>query len=70
MFGLWLAISGLFFGTICSYFAKKYDRFPKNWFLVGFISGPLGLLIIVLLQKLNEGNLSMEDGNGTILEAN
>lgn len=70
MLGLWLAISGLFFGTICSYIAKKHDRFPKNWFLVGFITGPLGLLMIILLPKLNEDNLSIEDGNRTILGAN
>lgn len=70
MLGLWLAISGLFFGTICSNIARKYGRFPKNWFLFGFITGPLGLLIIIFLPKLNSGNLSIEDNNVTILGAN
>ncbi|MDQ7816317.1 MAG: hypothetical protein RDU14_04780 [Melioribacteraceae bacterium] len=70
MLGLWLALSGLFFGTLCSYIAKKYDRFPKNWFLVGFISGPLGLLLIILLSKLNEDELSIEESIRTMLGAN
>jgi uncharacterized membrane protein len=70
MLGLWLAISGLFFGTLCSYIAKRYDRFPKNWFLVGFITGPLGLLMIILLPKLSENDLTIEEYNGTMQGAN
>lgn len=54
MLGLWLAILGLVFGSLCAYHAKKQERYTKNWFLIGFVSGPIGLLVINLLPKLTE----------------
>lgn len=54
MLGLWLAISGLIFGSLCAYYAKKQERYTKNWFLIGFVSGPIGLLILKVLPQLKE----------------
>lgn len=67
MLGLWFAISGLIFGSLCSITAKKQDRFPKNWFLIGFVSGPIGLILINLLPRLknelgNESPVLSMDG--------
>lgn len=64
MLGLWLAILGLVFGSLCAFHAKKQERYTKNWFLIGFVSGPIGLLIIYLLPKLNEG---IENNENAIL---
>lgn len=64
MLGLWLAILGLVFGSLCAFHAKKQERYTKNWFLIGFVFGPIGLLIIYLLPKLNEG---IENNKNAIL---
>lgn len=56
MAGLFIAITGLVFGIICSRTAMKFDRFPKNWFLIGFISGPVGLLMLYILTRIKSGN--------------
>lgn len=56
MTGLLFAISGLVFGSLCSKAAMKYDRFPKNWFLIGFISGPVGLLMLYIISRIKSGN--------------
>lgn len=66
MIGLWLAISGLIFGSLCSYAAKKQERFTKNWFLIGFVSGPIGLLVLNILPRLNEEFENIEDDHSLL----
>jgi hypothetical protein len=66
MIGLWLAISGLIFGALCSYSAKKQERFTKNWFLIGFILGPIGLLIINILPRLRDEIENIESNNSLL----
>ncbi len=64
---LLIAILGLLFGSLCSIQAKKKNRFTKNWFLTGFLTGPIGLTLISFLPNLNQhekrenNNLAQED---------
>ncbi|MEW6194341.1 MAG: hypothetical protein AB1521_04185 [Bacteroidota bacterium] len=63
---LLLSIGGLIFGALCSIYAKKKNRYAKNWFLAGFVAGPIGLIIISILPSLDDqettvGNLSEEN---------
>ncbi len=51
---LLLAIAGLIFGTLCSVYAKKKNRYAKNWFLTGFVAGPIGLMLISILPDIND----------------
>ncbi len=54
MFGFWFAITGLFFGTLCSYFAKKKNRNREEWFTIGVIFSVVGFFLIALLPKISE----------------
>lgn len=51
---LLIATLGLLFGSLCSIQAKKKNRFTKNWFLTGFLTGPIGLTLISFLPNLNQ----------------
>lgn len=42
----------LFFGLITSHFAKKRGRNSFGWFLIGLFLGLLGMLLVLLLPKV------------------
>ncbi|HOI28889.1 MAG TPA: hypothetical protein PLZ15_03945 [Melioribacteraceae bacterium] len=67
MAGLFIAITGLVFGTLCSKAAIKFDRFPKNWFLIGFISGPIGLAMLYIIARIKSGDYEAGVLDRTIL---
>lgn len=67
MTGLYFSIIGLIFGSLCSYKAKKNEYCTKNWFLVGFVLGPLGLIIINLRQTFNR---NLKTNESSILSMN
>lgn len=52
------AIVFLIFGVVCSDLAKKRQAGHNGaWFVVGFCLGPLGLGLVLLTHKLQEGDL-------------
>lgn len=51
---LLIAILGLLFGMLCAIQAKKKNRFTKNWFLTGFVTGPIGFMLISIMPDLSE----------------
>ena len=48
----------LVFGVVCQDLAKKRQAGHDGaWFIVGFFLGPLGLGLVLLTHKLQEGGL-------------
>lgn len=54
MIGFWISIYGMLFGTLCSLKAKEKNRYPKNWFTLGFIFGVFAYLFLIMLPAENE----------------
>jgi len=54
MFGLWYAVIGLVFGSLCSFKAKGKNRTQKEWFILGFIFSILGYMLLHLLPNKKE----------------
>jgi MFS family permease len=44
----------LFFGFFASHFAKKRGRHPLGWFCVGLFLGVIGVLLLLLLPKVEK----------------
>ena len=58
----------LFFAFMCRFIAKKKNRNPRGYFWLGFFTGWVGLLIIILLPKvdLQDDNNTHNDDNDVI----
>ena len=54
MFGLWFAIYGILFGTLCSVKASAKNRNTKNWFVLGFVFGIFAFVFLMILSKVND----------------
>lgn len=54
MFGLWFAIYGMLFGSLCSIKASVKNRNTKNWFVLGFVFGIFAFVFLMTLSKVND----------------
>lgn len=54
MFGLWFAIYGMLFGSLCSVKASAKNRNTKNWFVLGFVFGIFAFIFLMILSEAGE----------------
>ncbi len=47
-------IAGVVFGIICAFIGNRKGRSAVAWFFIGFLTGLIGLIILLCLSDLNE----------------
>lgn len=67
MIDMWLVIAlvtGMVFGSTCRSIALSKGRDGHGWFLIGLLTGVIGLLFVYMLPSLSEGRMSAAAPSG------